>query len=67
MNIKHFHSNEPGDLFSYEQVDPPEIPEWLNVHHPKFPKYFDITVFNKYGATVACWKRHPNLPPIEAL
>ncbi|MDJ0675994.1 MAG: hypothetical protein QNJ36_11530 [Calothrix sp. MO_167.B42] len=43
-----------------------KTPEWLDVEHPDFPKYFSIAVYDENGNVVRWWERlpeHMRLPP----
>lgn len=59
MDITRFDCEEPGDWFSARESTPGRVPPWLNVNHPEFPKYFDLTVINKDGTTLYSLRRLP--------
>jgi hypothetical protein len=54
-----FVCDEPGDWFSARETTPANPPPWLDVNHPEFPRYFDITVINKDGAMLYSLQRIP--------
>lgn len=58
-DIKEMIYCEPGDWASAQIRTPTTLPAWLDVNHPNFPKYFEITYFDKNGATVYALLRIP--------
>jgi hypothetical protein len=57
-DIEEFFLPEPGNDFEAIPQNL-NIPPWLDVNHPEFPKYFTISVYNKDGLLVHWWERFP--------
>jgi hypothetical protein len=59
-NIKEFTTGEnPGHTLEAQEIDRADIPPWLNVDHPEFPKFFIFAKLNRNGETVRWWERRP--------
>ncbi len=53
-------------LFSKIEKYIPKKPEWLDVDHPDFPKYFSLVIYDEKGNPTTWWERvpeHMKLPP----
>ncbi|MEH2065126.1 MAG: hypothetical protein V7K50_23180 [Nostoc sp.] len=59
MNIQEFHVPEPGNTLEAIEKTTPEMPAWINVDHPEFPRYFIISLLDKKGEVTHWWQSLP--------
>ncbi|MEH2114815.1 hypothetical protein [Nostoc sp.] len=58
--IQEFTTGEyPGNTDEAMQLSTTDIPPWLDVNHPEFPRHFIFSAMDKNGEVLRWWQRLP--------